>query len=91
MRPFVIAVLDLARELRQRHDRDVELLGERFEARGDLGHLLYAPFHGAPGRALQQLDVIDDQEIETFLAFETAGTGGELRDGQSAGLVDEER
>src|SRR5262249_28383548 len=30
-------------------------------------------------------------EVETLLSLETAGAGGKLRDGQSAGLVDEER
>src|SRR6516162_2897550 len=91
LRPFVIAVLDLARELRERQDRHVELLGERLEARGDLGHFLHTALHGAPGRALQQLDVIDHEEVETLLSLKAPGAGGKLRDGQSASLVDEER
>ena len=91
MRPLVVAVLDLARQLRQRHDRHVELLGERLEVGGDLGHLLHAIFLGAAGRALQQLNVVDDQEIHPLLAFQPPGTRGQLRHRQPAGLVDEER
>src|SRR5262249_54028125 len=37
------------------------------------------------------LDIIDNEEVETFLSFETPSAGGKLRDGQSARLVDEER
>src|SRR5436309_5423040 len=83
--------MHLPRQLRQRHNLHVEFLSERFEAGGDLGHLLYAPFHCSPSRALEQLDVIDHKEIQALLPLETPRPGGELRDRQPAGLVDEER
>ena len=91
LRPFVVPVLDLARQLRERQDRHVEFLGERLEARRDLGHFLHTVFHGPAGRALQELDVIDNEEVEALLPLETPGAGGKLCDGQPARLVDEER
>ena len=51
LRALVVAVLDLTRELRQRHDRHVEFFGQRLEAGGDLGHLLHAAFVGLALRA----------------------------------------
>ena len=49
LRALVVAVLDLARELREGDDRHLELLGERLEADGDFGDFLHAAF----GRALR--------------------------------------
>src|SRR5690606_13467211 len=69
---------------------DVELLGQRLEAGGDLGDFLHADV-GAPAAALQKLDIVDHQEIETALALQATGPGGELCDGEAAGLVHEER
>ena len=45
----------------------------------------------APARALQQLDVVDDQQVEALLPLQPPRARGELRDRQAAGLVDEER
>src|SRR4029078_467260 len=42
LRTLVLALLDLARQLRQRDDRHRKLLGEGLEAGGDLGDLLHA-------------------------------------------------
>jgi hypothetical protein len=82
-------LLDLTRELRQRHDRHVQLLGQRLQAGGDLGDFLHAAFRSrAPRRALQQLDIVDHQQVEAALALEPARAGCELRDGDAAGLVD---
>src|SRR5579864_8783321 len=75
---LVVAILDLPRKLGQRKDWNVELLGERLEARRDLGDLLHATFRGAPRRTLQELDIVDDQEVEPALALEAAGAGREL-------------
>ena len=44
LRALVVAAFDLARELRQRHDRHVQFLRQRLELGGDLGHLLHAAF-----------------------------------------------
>ena len=91
LRALVVAAFDLARELRERKDRNVELLGQRLEAGGDLGHFLHAVFVGAPGGALQQLDIVDDQQVEPALALEPARARGKLRDREAAGFVDVER
>jgi len=42
LRALVVAVLDLAGELRQCHDRYREFLGQRLEAHGDFGNFLHA-------------------------------------------------
>ena len=91
LRPLVLAVLDRARELRQRDDRHVQLLGQRLEAGGDLRHLLHAAFVARLGRARQQLQVVDDEQAEALLALEPARAGRELGDRDAAGLVDVER
>src|SRR3954470_181561 len=68
LRALVVAALDLPRELRQRQDRNVKLLGQGLEAGGDLGPLLHAAFLGAAARSGEKLDVVDDQQIEPPLA-----------------------
>src|SRR5260221_13692246 len=74
--PLVLAVLDRARELRQRHDRDVELLGDALETAGNLRNLLHAVLGAAPiPVALHELEVIDDDEVEPFLPLEPPCTG----------------
>ena len=64
LRALVLAVLDLARELRQGDDRHGQLLGQRLQAGRDLRDLLHAAFRGAPRRAGQQLQIVDDQQAE---------------------------
>ena len=91
LRALVVAAFDLTRELRQRDDRNVQFLGQRLQAGGDLGHLLHAvvwPFLPEPE---QQLEIVDDEQVEALLALQPAGAGGELRDRDAAGLVDIER
>ena len=90
MRALVVAVLDLTRQLRQRHDRHVELLGERLEVGGDLVTSC-TRFSWERQVGPRQLNVVDDQEIHALLAFQPPGTRGQLRHRQPAGLVDEER
>ena len=90
LRPLVVAVFDLTRQLRQRDDRNVEFLGQRLEAGGDFGHFLHAVV-GLLARALQQLDVVDHDHVEALLPLQPARAGGELRDRQAAGFVDVER
>src|SRR5580704_6946961 len=91
LRPLVVAVLDLSRQLGQGQDRDVEFLGERFEPGGDLGDFLNAVFGGAAAVALQELNVVDHQEIEAALALEPARPRRQLADRETAGLVDVKR
>ena len=83
--------LDLARKLRQREDRNVQLLRQRLQIGGDLGDLLHAVLRGAPARAGDELQVVDDQEVEAALPLQPARAGGELADRDAAGLVDVER
>src|SRR5580704_11414368 len=91
LRPLVVAVLDLSRQLGQGQDRDVEFLGERFEPGGDLGDFLNAIFGGAAAVALQELNVVDHQEIEAALPLEPARPRRQLADRETAGLVDVKR
>ncbi len=88
---LVVAAFHLARQLRQRHDRNVEFLRQGFELGGDLGDFLHAVFLAAARRARQQLQIVDDQQIEAALALEPARAGGKLRHRKAAGLVDVER
>src|SRR6185503_12766721 len=64
------ALLGRARQLRQRHDRHVELLGERLERAGDVGDLLLAVLDVA--RALHELEVVHDHERNIVLGLQTA-------------------
>ena len=66
-------------------------LASAFRLVGDLGDFLDAVVGAAPRRALQELDVVDDQQVEAALALQPAGARGELGDGEAAGLVDVER
>jgi len=63
----------------------------RLEVGGDLGDLLHAVLRGSLSAALQELDVVDHDQVETALALEAAGARGKLRDREAAGLVDEQR
>src|SRR5665213_3784851 len=90
LRALVVAAFDLARQLRQRDDRNVQFLGQRFQAGGDLGDFLHAVV-GTLARPLQQLDVIDHDHIEALLPLQPARARGQLRDRQAAGFIDIER
>ena len=91
LRAFVLPLLDLAGELGQGEDRDMQLLGERLQPGGDLRDLLHAALGGAPGGAGQELEIVDDDEAEPSLALQPPRAGGKLGDGDAAGLVDIER
>ena len=90
LRALVLAALDLARELGEGDDRDVQLLGDRLQALGDLGDLLHAAL-GAGGGGAGELEVVDDQHVEAVLALQAPGAGGEGGDRQRRRVVDEER
>jgi len=64
LRPFVVAVFDLSRQLDKAQDRDVEFLGERLGRVVILGDFLNAIFGGAAAACLQELNVVDHQEIK---------------------------
>ena len=50
LRALVLAALDLPRELAERHDRDVELLGDRLQPLGDLRDLLHPVLRAVDAR-----------------------------------------
>src|SRR3984893_16600346 len=91
LRALVVAALDLTRQLRQRDDGNVQFLGERFQAGGDLRDFLHAIVVAALSRTLQQLNIVDHDEVEALLPLQPARARGELRNRKTAGLVDIER
>jgi hypothetical protein len=63
LRAFVLALFDVAGELRERQHGDVEVLGDGFEAAGDFRDLDGAVLPGLQGvGAAQELEIVDDQE-----------------------------
>src|SRR3546814_17787868 len=91
LRPLVLALLDRAAELGKRQHRYVQFLGERLEAAADLGDFLDAVAVARLAGALQELEVVDDDEADVTLALEAARTGAERGDGQAGRVVDIER
>ncbi|MDF2782518.1 MAG: hypothetical protein K0S96_2323 [Geminicoccaceae bacterium] len=91
LRPLVLALLDRARELGERQDRDVELLGDRLQALGDLGDLLHPVGLGGAADRPHQLQVVDHQHRQAVAPLEPARAGPERRDRQRRGVVDEQR
>ena len=91
LRPLVLALLDRAAELRQADHRHVELLGELLQAAADLGNFLDAIVVGVLARALEQLEIIDDDHADALLPLQPAGAGAQRGDGQAGRVVDVER
>ena len=83
LRPLVLAVLDRARELGQRDDRHVQLLGQRLEAGGDLATPPARGCRSCRTVPVMQLQVVDDEQAEALLALEPPRAGG--RAGRSRG------
>ena len=89
------ALLRGAGELGERDDGDVEFFGECFEATGDggdfLGTVLVAAGLRAHGTGAHQLEVVDDDEVETALRLaEAARFGAHFGEGDAGGVVDED-
>src|ERR1051325_7331777 len=57
LRALVLAALDLTRELRERHQRNVELLGELLQRARDLRELLHAVLVACARRGAQELEI----------------------------------
>ena len=73
--PF--ALLDLAVELRDGDDRDLEILGQRLEAPRDVGDLLLAVVVAADrGAAARELEVVDDDQAQRRLGGRPSAVGG---------------
>ena len=91
MRPLVLALLDLTRQLRQGQDGHAQFLGQGLEGAGDFRHLLHPVLLVVALADGDQLQIVDDDQVEAvLLAFQAAGAGGELGDRQAAGGVDEQ-
>ena len=86
-RALVLALLQAPVELRARHHRHHQLLGERLQRAGDLGDLRRAVL--ARARNVHELEVVDHDETEPVLALEPAAAGAQLGRGQG-GVVDDE-
>src|SRR5262245_7488708 len=91
LRPEVAggARFDRSRELRQRDDRDGQLLGERLERSRNLGDLLLATFHRRA--TTHELKVVDHDEVEAVLRLHAARLGPRLEHGEAGAVVDEDR
>ena len=90
-RALVLAVLDLAVQLRERDDGTVELAGEDLQATRDLRHLDLAVLHATRGARRHQLDVVDEHEREiTVTGAHTPGLGAHLHDRAVRVVVDEQ-
>ena len=88
LRPLVVAAFDLPRELRQGEHGHIQLLGQRLQLGGNFGDFLHPVFGRAPRRALQKLNIIDDEKIQSALALQPPRAGRQLRDREPAGLID---
>ena len=88
-RALVVAIVDAARELRQRHDRDIQLLRQRLQAFGHFGDFLHAIL--GPARRLDQLQIIDRDQPDILLPLQSARTRCDLRDRNATGIVDVKR
>src|SRR5712692_10431269 len=88
LRFLVLPAFHRARELRERHHRQVELLGQGLERARDLGDLLLAVLR-VP--ASHELEVVDDDQVEAMLGFHASRLGPRLEHGQRRRVVDEDR
>src|SRR6267378_219158 len=91
LRPPVLAaaLLRRARQLRDRHDGNVELLGQRLERARDVGNLLLAVLDVA--RTLHQLQIVDDHERNIVFGFQPPCLRAHAERCQRAGIVDPDR
>src|SRR5256885_6669477 len=80
------ALVRRPRQLRQRDDRDVELLRQRLEGARDVGDLLLAAL--GVGGALHELEVVHDHHADVVLGLEAARLGAHGEGGERGGVVD---
>src|SRR5712675_2666159 len=75
-----------AGELAEDEDGNLQLFGEAFKGAGDAGDFFLAIAEAAARG--DQLQIIDDEEREAFVALQAAGFGADFEDGDGAGVVD---
>ena len=73
-------------ELRQSHQRNIQLLGDALEVAGDFADLVLPVFH-MPVRA-HQLQVVHHDEIKPVFHLEAAASGAQLRRRNAGRIVD---
>ena len=89
---LVLALLHLPRELRQRDDGTLQLLGQRLQRTRDLAHLGGPVLATARVGTRHQLQVVNDDEPQVaVLACQASGTGPQLEGVERRRLVDEHR
>ena len=89
LRPMIGRALPArATQLRQRDDRDVQLLGQPLQRPRDRRQLLLAVLEAAA--PLHQLNVVDDQQVQAVLGLEAARLGAHLEHADRRRVVDED-
>ena len=79
--PFVLALFDIARELREGQHGDVESLGDGLDAARDFRDLDGTVLTGLQGvGASQELEIVDDEVHDAVLAFHALGPGTDCLD-----------
>ncbi len=91
LRPLVLALLDRAGELRQRHDRHRELLGDGLQPLGDHGDLQHAAVRPGAGGGAHELEVVHHDELQPPGPLQPAAAGAQRGDGDGRGVVDHQR
>ena len=87
---LAFAVLYTTVQLRQGDNGDVQLLGQSLERTRDGAHLfLTATERHAAG--VHQLQVVDDDDLHTMFAHQSAGLGTQFEDGERRRVVHVER
>ena len=89
LRALVVARFHLTRQLRQRDDRNVQLLRDGFQTLRNLGNLVHAAV--LRRRRSDQLKIVDKEHVQPVRPLQPPGAGGEGGDGQGGGVVDPER
>src|SRR5206468_1068287 len=82
------ARLDLARELREREDRHLQLARDRLERSTDACDLLHPPLIVA--RALDELEVVDDEQVEAALGLKAPRLREDVGHRELARLLDKD-
>ncbi len=88
-RLLVLPLLRTTVQLRQRDDRDADLLREELERTGELGDLLLSRLDLLARR--HELQVVDDDELEVVLLLEPPALGADLGERHVRRVVDEHR
>src|SRR5262245_47584567 len=84
---MVGSALGGAAELAERDDRNLEFLRQNLDRAGDRRELGLAAFE--PAASLHQLQIVDDEHVESVLELQPAGLGAHLEDADARRVVDE--